>query len=266
MKIGFIGTGNMGGAIIKGYLSSGAVTSSQIIAYDKDADKLATLVRKTGVGIARDIQELVFSSEIVILAVKPQNYDEALIEVANAIKGGQIVVTMAAGVSMSYIESFLGSSSKVIRIMPNTPALVSEGMTAICHNNNVSISEFEKVMEIFWSVGKTASVDESLMDTVVGVSGSSPAYVFMFIDAMAKCAVQNGMKEEDARVFAAQSVLGAAKMVLETAEDPVILRRNVCSPGGATIEAVEVFQKLGLEDVIMQGMQAAIDKSRKMLK
>ena len=266
MKIGFIGTGNMGGAIINGYLASNAGASSQITAYDKDGDKLAALVRKTGIRLAHDIQSLVFSSEIIIFAVKPQNYDEVLTEVASAIKPGQIVVSMAAGISMNYIESYLGKSCKVIRIMPNTPALVNEGMTAICHNNNVNISEFEKTMEIFWTVGKTASVDESLLDTVVGVSGSSPAYVFMFIEALIKGAVKNGMNEDDARVFAAQSVLGAAKMVLETEEDPVVLCRNVCSPGGATIEAVEVFQNLGLENIIKQGMQAAIDKSRKMLK
>jgi pyrroline-5-carboxylate reductase len=266
MKIGFIGAGNMGSAIIKGYLTSGAGTSSQIVAYDSDSDKLSGLVRKTGVSMAYDIQDLVNSSEIIMLAVKPQNYDEVLREVAQVIRRAQIVISMAAGISMNYMEGILGSSCKIVRIMPNTPALVGEGMTAICHNNNVNISEFEKVMEIFWTIGKTAAVDESLMDAVTGVSGSSPAYVFMIIDALAKGAAQNGMDEEDARVFAAQAVLGAAKMVLETGENPEVLRRNVCSPGGTTIEAVEFFKKADLESIIIKGMQAAIDKSRKMTK
>ncbi|GHU49155.1 pyrroline-5-carboxylate reductase [Clostridia bacterium] len=266
MKIGFIGTGNMGGAIIKGYLASGAGVGNRITAFDLDSDKLSDLVRKTGIGIAVDVESLVFSSDIIVLAVKPQNYEDVLPIVAQVIKKRQIVVSMAAGISIAYIEKFLGNSCKIIRIMPNTPAMVGESMTAICKNNNVSEKEFDSVVEIFWSIGKTAAVGESLMDTVTGVSGSSPAYVYMFIDALAKCAVRNGMLEDDARVFAAQAVLGAAKMVLDTGIDPLTLRQNVCSPGGTTIEAVEALQKNGFEDSVIEGMQAAIDKSRKMTK
>jgi pyrroline-5-carboxylate reductase len=266
MKIGFIGTGNMGGAIVKGYLASGGGVRDEISAYDQDGGKLSALAEETGIRMATSVENLVTDADVIILAVKPQNYDEILPVMADMIKGGQITVSMAAGISIGYMEKSLGPSSKIIRIMPNTPAMVGEGMTAVSKNNNVATQEFESVMAIFQTVGKAVAVDESLMDTVIGVSGSSPAYVYMFIDALSKGAALNGMDEEAALVFAAQSVLGAAKMVLETGISPKVLRENVCSPGGTTIEAVEALLRNGFQNNVLEAMQAAIEKSKVMTK
>jgi pyrroline-5-carboxylate reductase len=173
---------------------------------------------------------------------------------------------MAAGISIAYIEGFLGAGRKIVRIMPNTPAMVGESMTAVSRNANLGPEEFEGVMGIFRTIGMAAEVDESLMDAVVGVSGSSPAYVYMFIDALAKGAARRGMDELSARIFAAQATLGAAKMVIETGIDPATLRQNVCSPGGTTIEAVETLQKNGFEDIVIKALDAAAEKSQKLSK
>ena len=170
---------------------------------------------------------------------------------------------MAAGISIAFIEGFLGAGSKIVRIMPNTPAMVGESMTAVSRNANLGDAEFENIMDIFRTIGMAAPVDESLMDTITGLSGSSPAYVYMFIDALRKGAAARGMDETVAGIFAAQSVLGAAKMVIETGIDPVTLRQNVCSPGGTTIEAVETLTRNGFEDKVIEALQAAAEKSRR---
>jgi pyrroline-5-carboxylate reductase len=255
----------MGGAIVRGCVAAG-MAAGEISAFDKDAGKSAALAAGQGIRTAGSIADLAAASDVVILAVKPGNFEEVLPELAGALRADHKVVSMAAGVSIAYIERFLGASRKIIRIMPNTPAMVGESMTAVSRNANVGEEEFSSVMQIFRAIGRAEAVEESLMDTVTGLSGSSPAYVYMFIDALTQGAVRNGMDEAKARTFAAQSVLGAAKMVLETGTDPRTLRENVCSPGGTTIEAVEVLRRVGFEDKVTEAMQAAVDKSKKLTK
>jgi pyrroline-5-carboxylate reductase len=187
-------------------------------------------------------------------------------ELAKVLSREQLVVSMAAGVSIRYIAGFLGDRAKIVRIMPNTPAMVGAGMTAVSRNAHVGDAEFDRALDIFRSVGRAESVDESLMDAVTGVSGSSPAYVYMFIDALAQGAEKNGMDAAQARLFAAQAVFGAAKMALETGLDPLTLRQNVCSPGGTTIEAVHVLLNNGFADTVTEGMQACIEKSKLLTK
>jgi pyrroline-5-carboxylate reductase len=270
MKLGFIGTGNMGGAIIRGYIaakSADAKPSDLVAAFDKDGNKLAALAAGLGIDTKDSIPALAGAAEAVVLAVKPNNFEEVLPVLAPELAQPQIVISMAAGISIAYMESFLGADRKIVRIMPNTPAMVGSSMTAVSRNANVTDSEFASVLDVFKSIGRATGVDESLMDVVTGLSGSSPAYVYMFIDALAKCAAANGIDDPlKAREFAAQAVLGAAKMVLETGVDPVTLRENVCSPGGATIEAVNRLFANGFEQNIAEGMQAAIDKSKLMTK
>jgi len=173
---------------------------------------------------------------------------------------------MAAGIAISFIEKYFAPGVKVIRIMPNTPALVKEAMVAVCRNRQVGDGEFRDVFRIFESIGRAEEVDEELIHCVIGVSGSSPAYTYMYIDALANAAEKNGMGKEQAIVFAAQAVLGAAKMVLETGIDPVQLRINVCSPGGTTMEAVKKLKENGFEKNIQEGFQAAVEKSKSMVK
>ena len=178
----------------------------------------------------------------------------------------KIVVSIAAGKSISSMENIIGDDKKIIRTMPNTPALVNEGMSALCPNKNIEDEELKIVKGIFDSFGKSEVVGEYLIDSVIGVSGSSPAYVFMFIEAMADAAVVGGMPRKQAYNFAAQSVLGAAKMVLESGKHPGELKDMVCSPGGTTIEAVKVLENEGMRSSVINAVCACIEKSKEMSK
>ncbi|MEG1584808.1 MAG: pyrroline-5-carboxylate reductase [Anaerovorax sp.] len=266
MKIGFIGIGNMGGAILKGYILANQKKAEDVFAFDADGEKLQRLSGQLHFHPCGSIEELVGLCDVTVLAVKPNIYDVILPHVKKAMTKEKVILSVAAGISMDYIEQAVGIGTKIVRIMPNTPALVQEGMTAVFHNQHVSHEELSCIMEIIESIGKAKSLDESLIHTVIGVSGSSPAYVYMFIDALIEGAVKNGMDRELAKTFAAQSVLGAAKMVLETGEAPSKLRDDVCSPGGTTIEAVYQLQDNGFCQNVISGMEAAIEKSKKMTK
>ena len=264
MKLGFIGAGNMGGAILRGYLKSKKIAASDVYVCGRDVEKLSKLCGELGTNMCEGIGQLVEACDVIMLGVKPNMFPEILPQVAEKYEANKILVSMAAGIMISVIEEAVGHDAKVIRVMPNTPAMVGEAMTSVSRNANVTDEEFAPIFDIFTSIGKAEEVSEELIHCVIGVSGSSPAYTYMYIDALAEAAVKNGMDKEQALVFAAQSVLGAAKMVLETGVDPVQLRINVCSPGGTTIEAVETFQKEGLAELVEKGFQAAVDKSIKM--
>ena len=264
MKVGFIGIGNMGGAILNGFAAKSDRAAVKIFAFDADASKLAAAEKDKGVTVCGNIGELVERSEIIMLGVKPDAYESVLPLIAGTYNDTKILISMVTGVSISLIESGLGKTAKIIRIIPNTPALVGAGMTAVCRNENVKDSDMLWPIVIFESIGKTCEIPEGLMHCVIGVSGSSPAYTYMYIDALAEAAVKNGMEKDMALTFAAQSVLGAAKMVMETGADPVQLRINVCSPGGTTIEAVQKLQEKKFTEVIAEGFQAAVDKSKAM--
>jgi len=266
MKIGFIGTGNMGGAILKGFAPTAGQQGDTVLAYDRNSGKLAELKKQYGIAACESTAELVRECDIIILGVKPGIFETVLPEAAEAYDAGKTVVSMAAGVSTAFIEKYLGKNAMVIRIMPNTAALIGQAMTAVSRNGNVSEEMFSKVMEILNSVGRAEPVPENLIDCVTGVSGSSPAYTYMYIDALAEAAEKNGMDRKKAEIFAAQSVLGAAEMVLNTGEDPGKLRDNVCSPGGTTIEAVRVLRDNGFCDDVAEAFQAAVEKSKKMTK
>ena len=186
-------------------------------------------------------------SDILVLSVKPQVYPAVIKEIRDEVSSEQIIVTIAAGVSMEAAERQFGKEVKIVRVMPNTPALVGEGMSGLCCNEYVTEEEFDLVHKIFESFGKAEKITENLMDAVVGVSGSGPAYVYMFIEAMADAAVAQGLPRKQAYTFAAQTLLGSAKMVLETGQHPGELKDAVCSPAGTTIEAVNVLEKKGNE-------------------
>jgi pyrroline-5-carboxylate reductase len=267
MKIGFIGTGNMGTAIMKGYLASHPGAEQSIYAYDKDSEKLSLLSKELGIQGCGSIEQLVDINDVIVLAVKPNVFEVILPEISAVYRPDKVIVSIAAGVSIGFIEKYIGNDGvKVVRVMPNTPAMVNEGMTAVCRNKNIMNQEFEPVIDLFRSIGRAEVVDESLIDTVTGVSGSSPAYTYMYIEALIDGAVKNGMSKEQAKIFAAQSVLGAAKMVLETGVDPVTLRVNVCSPGGTTIEAVNALQNNGFHDNVVEALDAVVVKSKLMTK
>ncbi len=267
MKIGFIGAGNMGGAILKGHAPTAAAKGNQVLVYDIKEETRSTLEKDfAAVTACGSEQEVVEKSDILFLGVKPNLFDKLLPEIADVCGKEKIIVSMAAGVSIAFLEEHLGQDRKIIRIMPNLPAQVGEAMIAACRNSNVDDQSFEQVLDILNTVGKAEEIHEDLIHCVIGVSGSSPAYTYMYIDALIQAAIDNGMEPEKAKIFAAQAVLGAAKMVLENDISPEQLRINVCSPGGTTIEAVNALFENGFEENVKQGFQAAVDKSKAMTK
>lgn len=265
-KIGFIGCGNMGEAILGGIISSGVLEGKNIWVSELSSDRLKELSDKYEVNTTTDGKEVVKNTDIFIIAVKPNIYPVVLENIKELIDSTKTVVTIAAGVTIASVENIIGSDKKIIRTMPNTPALVGEGMTSISPNGVVKEDEVEEVKGIFKSFGKAEILSEYLIDSVIGVSGSAPAYVFMFIEALADGAVLEGMPRDKAYQFAAQTVLGSAKMVLETGKHPGALKDAVCSPGGTTIEAVKVLEEEGFRKAVIKAVEACASKSKKMSK
>lgn len=262
MKLGFIGCGNMATAMMGGIINNKICSSNEIIASDAYTPSLEKAKELLNIQIVTDNKEVATVADILILAVKPQYYQSVILEIKDIINENQIVVTIAPGKTLGWLGELFGKPVKIVRCMPNTPALVCEGITGVCHNDLVTKEELESVLTILRGFGKAEVLSENLMDVVVAVSGSSPAYVFMFIEAMADAAVLDGMPRAQAYQFAAQAVYGSAKMVLETGKHPGELKDMVCSPGGTTIEAVRVLEKNGLRSTIIEAMKACTNKAK----
>ncbi len=265
-KIGFIGSGNMGSAMIAGIRQAELVSGNELMASAKTAVRLDGLRENYGILTTFDNKEVAAFADILFLAVKPYMFSEVIAEIKDSVKEDAIIVSVAAGQTIQDIETAFGKQIKLVRTMPNTPAMVGEAMSAICPNDNVSEEELQLVKQIFDCFGVSEIVKESLIDAVIGVSGSSPAYVYMFIEAMADAAVIGGMPRKQAYTFAAQAVLGSAKMVLETGIHPGELKDMVCSPGGTTIEAVAKLEECGMRSAVIEAMKACMDKSKEMSK
>lgn len=204
------------------------------------------------------------AADVLILAVKPQFFPEVIAEIKGAVREETLIISIAPGKTMEWIMEHFGRELKLVRCMPNTPALVGEGCTGFCCYKLVSEEEQAQAAAILGSFGRAYQVPENLLDTVVGISGSSPAYVFMFIEAMADAAVEQGMPRAQAYKFAAQAVMGSAKMVLETGKHPGELKDMVCSPAGTTIKAVRVLEKEGLRSAVIEAMDACVDAAKGM--
>ena len=263
MKLGFIGSGNMCGAIVDGIIKSG-YNPNDITVAGVLQDQLDMFMEKYEVLTTSDNTAVTADSDIVFLCVKPNVIYSVIDEIKDYVSDGKIIVSIAAGQDIKKLTDAFGKKVKLVRLMPNTPALVGEGMTAMTPNENVTSEEAATVKELLESFGKAEIVPEKLMDAVTAVSGSSPAYVFMFIEAMADAAVMGGMPRSQAYTFAAQAVLGSAKMVLETGLNPSALKDMVCSPAGTTIEAVASLEKSGMRSSVIEAMRACIEKSRNM--
>lgn len=263
MKLAFIGAGNMAQAMIGGIIRNGLVPAEEIIATAATQKTIDCVAEEYGVAVTLD-NRMAAQADMVVLAVKPIYYEEVIQEIRDVITQDQIVITIAAGKSLEWVAAVFGGQKKIIRTMPNTPALVGEGITAVCPNENISDQELHDVCALLQGFGKAEVISERLMDAVIAVSGSSPAYIFVLIEAMADAAVAEGMPRQQAYQFAAQSVLGSAKMVLETGKHPGELKDMVCSPAGTTIEAVKVLEEKGFRSSIIECMHACAEKSRNM--
>lgn len=262
--IGFIGAGNMGKAIMKGLLSAQLTTPEQIVVYDAYEPILAPLHDELGIRVATSNQDVAQQADMIILAVKPNMITAVLSEMKQAISTEKVLISIAAGVTLASIEGALMEQTKVVRVMPNTPALVNAGMSSLSPNTFVTEEEQADVVALFKSFGKAQIVPEYLIDAVVGVSGSAPAYVYMFIEALADGAVLAGLTRAQAYEFAAQTVYGSAKMVLETGQHPGALKDMVCSPGGTTIAAVHALEEGNFRGTVMNAVLAAAKKNQEL--
>ena len=258
MKLGFIGAGNMAGAILLGGAHGAHI-------YDVNAALMETRREQCGAVPHKDIPSLAAECDVIVLAVKP-NVAPDVLSANRAAFSGKAVISIVAGLTSEKLGELLPEDARFLRVMPNTPALVGAGMTALCMENNLTKEEAEFAETLFNSIGRTVWVHEYQMDGAVGVSGSGPAYAFMFIEAMADGGVALGLSRQDAYKMAAQTLLGSAKMVLETGKHPGELKDMVCSPAGTTIDAVRTLEKEGFRAAVMDAVICAGEKSAKMAK
>lgn len=262
MKIGFIGIGNMGSAMLKGAIEKFGMDN---LCYTDINETLCQKIEaETSIAFFASNAQVVKEADAVVLAVKPQYLEGVLEEISSVVKRDQIMISIAPGVTIEYIKEQLGSNIRVVRSMPNTPALVLEAMSCYCLSQDTfSSDEKVSIVSFFESFGRAVEVKEYQLDMVVPVSGSSPAYFFIMLEAMADAAVLTGLPRDISYELAAQSMLGAAKMVIETKSHPGVLKDAVCSPGGTTIEAVKVLEATGFRSSIIESMVACYDKTQK---
>lgn len=262
MKVGFIGLGNMAMAMIGAVIKKGLLAPGEIIGSDAYAQAVRNAQRKYDINTASDNRTVAREADMILLAVKPQYYEDVIKDIKDEVTDDKVIITIAPGKTIAWIQEKFEKDVKVVRCMPNTPVLVLEGCSGICSGNNVTNEELTEVLRLFGSFGKVTIVPEHLMDVVVGVSGSLPAYIFMFIEAIADAAVAEGMPRAMAYGFISQAVLGSAKMVLELGKHPGELKDMVCSPGGTTIQAVRVLEERGMRAAVMDATVTCIEKSK----
>lgn len=259
-EIGFIGMGNMGYALLKGVLKE--FPASSVVFTAKSEETRHRVYSEMQVAYTQSNAECANSCKYLILAVKPQYYPAVLKQIRYAVTCEHVVISLAPGITIEALKESLGSDRRIVRAMPNTPALIGEGMTGLSFcEEELTSEEVEMVHQIFGAVGKYADVEERLMSAVVCASGSSPAYVYQFIEALADGAVKYGLPRDKAYTFAAQAVVGAARMVLETGEHPAALKDKVCSPGGTTIAGVAALEEYGLRNAVIKACDACYEKS-----
>ncbi len=260
-SVGFIGAGNMGGAIIRGLLSSGIRKSSSLVVADPRKDLLNGLADEfPGIQITQDNRKAAGAS-IVILALKPNMYEQVIQGIRNVIVPETLIVSIAAGIRLSSVEEWFQGHRKIIRTMPNTPAMVSEGMSALCPSEGVDDNELAKVRTLFESVGRTITIPEKMMDAYTALAGSGPALVFMFMEALADAAVREGIPREMAYDVASQVLAGSAKLARVSGKHPGELKDQVCSPAGTTIEAVAVLEAKGFRSAVIEAINRCTAKA-----
>ena len=262
-NLGFIGAGNMAEALIRGLIGTGAALPDEIYASDRRLDRLEELHRIHGIRTGDNVA-VVTACEVVILSVKPQVMDKVLMEIAPAVTKGKLIVSIAAGVPIEAIERRLNPPARIIRTMPNTPALVGAGATALAAGEHATQQDLEVAEKIFNSVGKSVVLDEVLLDAVTGLSGSGPAYVFLIIEALSDAGVKVGLSRHNAQALAAQTVLGSAKLLLETGEHPGMLKDRVTSPGGTAIAGLHTLEAGGLRTTLINAVEAATRRSKEL--
>lgn len=262
-RIGLVGGGNMGSALIKGLINSGTATPEQITVAELDSDRGRGLAAETEVSVVTSAGEM-DKVDLLIIAVKPMHVAGAAREFASRLAKNSLVITLAAGVPITAVAKEMGAKQAIARAMPNTPALVLKGATGIAANEFCGQEQVEIAQRVFAAVGKVAVVDEKLLDAVTGLSGSGPAYVFLFIESLADAGVRVGLDRATALTLASQTVAGAAELLIKTGQHPAELKDMVSSPGGTTITGLHVLEQGGFKGLIMDGVAAATERSQEL--
>lgn len=261
-KVGIVGTGNMGQAILKGLLNASLFKPEEIVVYDIDKHKVEDIVNSYEVAAASDIRNLINLSEIVFICVKPKDFEKSILPAQELFRDSHIVISVMAGITISQIKHIV-KRGHIIRTMPNTPALIGEGVVGVAYDfEDKQIRD--KVKNLLLSLGLVVEVEEPLLDTVTGLSGSGPAYVFSFIDALAQGGVKMGLSYQQALEVAIQTVIGSAKLLKESGEHPAVLRDKVTSPAGTTIYALHELEKKGLKDAVISAVETATKRSKEL--
>jgi len=255
LKIGFIGAGTMGKAIIKGLINSGFITKENISASEVTHELANKAEKEIGIKVFTDNNELVKSSDIIVLSTKPYAVGEVLNDIKNNLTEDKIIISIAAGISTEFIENAINKKISVIRVMPNTPALIGEGMTAICRGKYTTKANISFANKLFSKVGRCIEVQEKLINAVTGISGSGPAFVYLIIEALADGGLKLGLPKKTAIELAAQTLIGASKMVLETGKHPSVLKDEVTTPGGTTIAGLAVMEENKIHSALMKTVE-----------
>jgi pyrroline-5-carboxylate reductase len=264
MDLGIIGCGIMAENIVRGILTAGLFPATNIIVSDMNAERCNYIKDTFNVHIGSDNKEVVSQSTTVLIAVKPQNIQEVLAEIEPVTTAEKLLLSIAAGVTSASISRGLEGKGHIIRIMPNIAAKVLESASALCLGPHATEGDMERAKKIFGAIGKTVPVDEKLMDAVTGLSGSGPAYIFLILEALADAGVKAGIPRNTALKLAAQTCLGAAKLILETGESPAVLKDQVTSPAGTTICGIQTLEKGALRGTIMDAVEAAVTRSKEL--
>jgi pyrroline-5-carboxylate reductase len=263
-RVGFVGGGNMAEALIRGLLDTHLVPADLLVATDVRPERTTELAKQFAIAAHADNARLVRESDVVVLAVKPQVMAAVLAEIAPAVTARHLVISIAAGVSTATIRAALGQDARIIRVMPNTPALVGQGAAAIARGKGIGPDDLATAEEIFGAVGRAVVLDEEQMDAVTGLSGSGPAYVAIVIESLADGGVRMGLDRATAMTLATQTVLGAARLLAETGMHPGALKDMVSSPGGTTIAGIAALEEGGLRSTLIRAVERATQRSREL--
>lgn len=256
-KLGFIGGGAMAEALLTGITGAGLVSAQQILTSDVNEQRRAYLSEKFAIGVTADSQAVVNQADIVILAVKPFVMPDILAETGGWFSSAQLVISIAAGINTTYIEKYLTGQVPVVRAMPNTPALLGAGATAVCCGRWALESHQQLALSLFGAVGRAVPVPEKLMDAVTGLSGSGPAYMYIIAEAMVDAGVRMGLPRDVALTLTSQTMLGSARMMLETGHSPAVLKDMVTTPGGTTIEGLFALEESGVRAAMYRAVERA---------
>jgi len=263
MKIGIIGYGNIGEAIVSGLLKGGTVKPDDILASSRNKKKIKSALDEYKIQITRDNKKVTHFADYLIIAVKPLGLKAVLDEIKDDIDENTIIISVVSSVEIGEMEAVIGDK-KIVRVMLNTPVMVNEGMSTLCMNDKVQFDEFDDIVEMFKSFGRAEIVEEKYMEIITAISGTSPAYVYMMVEAMADGAVMMGLPRRKAYQLAAQAVRGAATMMLESDHHPGTLKDMVCSPGGSTIDGVFTLETNNFRGTMMKTMRDATEKAMKL--